>query len=139
MKKFFSTAYHWLESLPDHLYPFASEIEGKWERGINSYKKSLADAWEKYGEGHNGYKINVYRSTWHVLGSIIFLVLATIAAQYLFNSEIALYVLVAVAVVLLLLQEFVAHPRRYRQLRRKSILDVLTWVLPMVAYLTFMY
>ncbi len=139
MRERITKLYHYVESLPDRLYPFASEIEGRWERGINSYKKSVEEAWAKYGEGRYGYKLNVYRSTWHVLGSVLFLILATAAAKHLFNSEVALYVLVGVAIVLLCLQEFVAHPRRYRQLRHKGILDWLTWVVPMVLYLSLFH
>jgi len=131
--------YHFLETLPERLYPFASEIEGRWERGINSYKSTLEKAKEKYGEGKHGYRIIMYRSTWHVFGSIIFLILATIISERLFGHEIALYIMVGIAIVLIFLQEFFSHTKRYDQLPYKSFLDWFTWAIPMLFYVFFIY
>lgn len=139
MRKKIKQFYLFLESIPERLYPFASEIEGRWERGINSYKVSLEKAWKEYGDGRNGYKINVYRSTCHMIGSIFFLIFATLISNHLLGSENALYVMVAVAISLIFLQEFFSHPKRYSQLLHKSFLDWFTWAIPMLIYVFFIY
>lgn len=128
-----------LESIPDRLYPFATEIEGHFVRGRVAYSKAVADAWEKYGPNHLGYKLMVYRGAFHLLGSILFIVCATIISNDLFNSEIALYVLMGAAIAALFFQEFYVHPVRYSQTRPKGISDWLTWVIPMMVYITLLH
>ena len=106
-------------------------------RGQKSYKRALDQAVKKYGPHRMGYKLTVYRSTFHMLGSILFIVSAAALSKKFFGSEIALYALVAAAIIALLVQEFYAHPKRYGQLRSKSIVDVLSWVTPMMVYVYF--
>lgn len=104
-------------------------------RGQQSYSKALSTAWERYGDYHMGYKLTMYRGVFHFLGSVLFIVFSTIISHQLFGSEVALNILVAVAIIALFIQEFYVHPRQYNQLRLKGISDWLTWVLPMMAYL----
>lgn len=130
-------AYFYFVTLPDRLYPFACEIEGKLVRGRQAYEKAVADAFEKYGPNRLSYQLLVYRGTFHFFGSIVFMVLAILVAKDLFGSDIALYVLLGAAIISLSIQEFYVHPRRYGQLTQKGIADWATWVLPMAAYLFF--
>lgn len=135
MKSWLTKTYLYIESIPDRLYPFTSEIEGKLVRGHASYKKTVENAVEKYGPDRLGYTIQFYRGAWHFVGSVLFIVFSTLVSQKLFGSETALYVLLGAAIFALFFQEFYSHPRRFQQPRRKSITDWLTWVIPMVFYI----
>ena len=136
MRQFFRKAYEFTETLPDRLYPFASEIEGHWVRGRSSYLHALNKAFETYGPHRLGYKLIVYRATFHFLGAVLFIIFATLISQKLFGSETALYVLLGAAIVALYFQEFHSHPKRYGQSRQKGMVDWLTWVIPMVIYIS---
>lgn len=136
VKVFFWKVHSWLESLPESLYPFANQIEGKFVRGRQSYEIVLKSAIEKYGPYKMGYKLLVYRGGCHFLGSVIFIALATFISQQLFNAEIALYILFLTAVTVLFIQEFYWHPKQYGQSYTKSVADWFTWVLPMTIYLS---
>ncbi len=137
MRARFRRLYTFIETLPDRLYPFATEIEGRWVRGRQSYLNTLERVYEEYGPNRFGFKLSVYRGACHLLGSIVFLLAATVISHRLFGSEVALYVMVGAAILMLTIQEFYVHPRRYGQLRGKGITDWLTWVLPMALYLSF--
>jgi hypothetical protein len=75
-----------------------------------------------------------YRELLHFLGSILFIVSATLISEDLFGSEIALYVLLGAAIIALSYQEFYLHPKLYKQHVRKGLIDWFTWVMPMVTY-----
>lgn len=137
MKAFLKKAYLYIESLPDRLYPFACEIEGRIVRGRQSYLRAVDRALEKYGPNRLGYKLMVYRGAFHFIGSVFFIVFATLVSRELFGSEIALYVLLGVAIAGLFFQEFYSHPKRYQQARHKGVTDWLTWVIPMMIYIYF--
>ena len=137
MRALFKKLYLYLESIPDRLYPFTSEIEGRFVRGRESYKKAVETAVKKYGPNSLGYKLQFYRGAWHFLGSVLFIVIATLVSQKLFGSEIALYILLGTAIVALFIQEFFSHPARFQQRRLKNFTDWLTWVVPMVLYVIF--
>ena len=124
-----------LVTLPDHLYPFKNEVDGKLRRGIRSYKKAVAKAQRKYGPGHLGYKLSLYRETFHFAGSLLFIVLATLVSKDFLGSEMALYVLLYAAIAALTYQEFYVHPKRYGQHLKKGIVDWSFWVLPMLFFL----
>ena len=134
MEDYFKKRYFY-ESIPDRLFPFATEIEGKLVRGQRAYKKALEEAFLKYGPNRFGYKLLMYRASFHLLGSIIFIVSATFVSERLFGSEIALYILLAAAVGALTFQEFYSQPKRLGQLRYKGITDWLSWVVPMLLLL----
>jgi len=134
--QFFKKLYEFFETLPDRLYPFASEIEGRWVRGRSSYLYALNNAFEKYGPHRFGYKLTVYRATFHFLGAVLFIIFAALVSQKLLGSETALYVLVGAAIVALFIQEFHSHPKKYGQSRQKGVIDWLTWVIPMAIYIS---
>ncbi len=127
--------YLMLITLPDHFYPFKNEVNGRWTRGIRSYKKEVARAQKKYGVGRLGYKLTLYRETFHFMGSILFILLATLLSKSLFGSDAALYFLLYAAIAALTYQEFYVHPRRYGQHFKKGMLDWSFWVVPMLVFL----
>lgn len=132
-----SGIYHFIVTLPDHLYPFRSQLEGQWVRGIRSYNRALERAFRKHGVGHYGPSLFIYRSVFHVLGSIIVIVLSTLLAQQYFGSERALFFLLALVAVFIAFQEFYLQRKTYRQLWRKGVLDWVSWVAPIGVYLYF--
>jgi len=117
------------------MYPFKSEIEGKFVRGRESYEHAVAQAWEKYGPHHLGYKLTFYREAFHFIGAVIFIVLTTVLSHQFLKSDVALYVLMGGAIGALFLQEFYFHPKYYAQPTIKGIADWLFWVVPMITYL----
>jgi len=138
MKTFFITVYQYLETIPDTFYPFRREIEGKWVRGQRAYQQVIQEGFLIFGPGKMSYQMVIYRGVWHLIGSIISITLITFIANDIFGSEIALYILLGAAIIALCVQEFLRHPKRYNQSTRKGILDVCTWVTPVVVYLLFL-
>ncbi len=136
MGAYLKKAYLYIETIPDRLYPFACEIEGRWVRGQRSYMRALERAIEKHGPHRLGYKLVVYRATFHFLGSVLFIFFTALLSHRLFGSEVALYLIILVASIALFIQEFYGHPKRYGQSRRKGVADWLTWVVPMVLYVS---
>lgn len=126
--------YLFLVTLPDRLYPFRNDIGGQLVRGQQSYQQAVNRALETYGFNRLGYKLTLYRETFHLLGSIIVIVLATVVSKTLFGSDTALYVLLGTAIAALFFQEFYVHPKLYGQHFKKGVTDILVWVTPMVAY-----
>ena len=131
MEDYFKKRYFY-ESMPDRLFPFAMEIEGKLVRGQRAYQKAHADAFELYGPNRFGYKLIMYRASFHLVGSIIFIATAAFLSERLFGTDTALYVLLAAAVIALTFQEFYSQPKRLGQLRYKGVTDWLSWVIPML-------
>jgi hypothetical protein len=129
--------YEYLLTIPDRLYPFASEIEGRWVRGKESYARSVAAAFERYGRGRLGYKLTLYRDTFHFIGSVLFITAAAILSNIFLGSEMALYVLLGAAVLALSFQEFYVHPKHWEQHVDKSVLDWFSWIVPMMIYISF--
>lgn len=130
-----SIAYHFVVTLPDRVYPFGTEIQGRWVRGMQSYDKALARAYRKYGRGNYGYSLMLYRQFFHLLGSLLVIYVATFVALRLFGSTTALFLLLALATLFIAYQEFILQRRVYRQLWHKGIADWLVWSLPMGVYL----
>ncbi len=135
MRTSIQKTYAYFITLPDRLYPFASEIEGQWVRGRRSYEQALDRAIDAYGFGHLGYKLSLYREIFHLVGSILFIFLATLISKTFFGSDVALYILFFAAIAALSYQEFYLHPKRYGQHIKKGVVDWLTWVMPVVIYL----
>jgi hypothetical protein len=129
-----SGVYHWLVTIPDKLYPFRTEVEGRWVRGIRAYNATLARYQRKYGIGHYGYKLVAYRTFFHLIGAILFLIIAAYLSQELFGSAKAIYAFLIAAVALISFQEFYLHRRMYNQLWRKGFADWLSWCAPMGVY-----
>lgn len=137
MKRMLIAIHRWFETLPDKLYPFKQEIEGKLVRGKRAYDRALEEGIKIHGPGKHSYQVVIYRGTWHLLGSILLMISLTVITQRLFGTDTALYVLMGLAVCALFAQEFVLHPKRYGQSTRKGIFDVITWIAPMIAYIAF--
>lgn len=131
--------YHAFVVLPDRLYPFKTEVQGKWVRGIRSYNTTFARYQRKYGIGHYGYKLGVYRQLFHLAGSLLFLIGAAYLSQFLFGKSNAMYAFLAAAVFLISFQEFYLHRRMYQQLWKKSVIDWLAWCVPMAIYSFYLH
>jgi len=138
MKQFFISLYVWLDSIPERLYPFAHEIEGQFVRGKVAYFKVLEEGFAVLGPGNMRPKLIIYRGAWHLFGSVMLIVGTTLLAREVLGSEAALYVLMGVAIAALVFQEFILDPRRHGQNTHKGIIDVVTWVTPMVLYVAFL-
>jgi hypothetical protein len=135
MNKKVAGFYHSLVVLPDRLYPFKTEIEGQWVRGIRSYNSTLDYVQRKYGRGHYGYKLSVYRQFFHAVSSILIMIGATFLLQYYFGSTVALYVFLGLGILFISFQEFYLQRRTYQQLWRKGVLDWLSWCVPAALYM----
>ncbi len=128
--------YHFLVCIPDHLYPFSEIIDGEKVRWKRAYDQALARMNEqKGGFGHYGARLIAYRSFFHILGSLLFILFATLISQDLFGNEIALYVLFGMAAFALIFQEFYLQPRTFGQMRLHGFIDVLSWIVPFGIYL----
>lgn len=127
--------YHFITTVPDRLYPFAAVIEGKKVRGMRSYQRQLEVMVEKYGIEKLGYKLMTYRQAWHLIGSLSFIVVATIVSDMLFGSDTALYVLLGFAILAITYQEFYLHPRTHGQKIHKGVLDWAVWTLPILLFI----
>ncbi len=133
-KKTRLSLYHALVVLPDHVYPFKTQVEGQWVRGVRSYNATLARYQRMYGAGHYGFKLDAYRQIFHLAGSILFLASAAYLSQRLFGSTVALYAFLFAAVAFISFQEFYLQRRTYKQLWLKGVVDWLAWCTPMGIY-----
>lgn len=129
--------YLYIVTLPDRLYPFASEIEGERVRGRRSYQHAARRAAEIHGYGRIGYKLGLYRQVCHFVGSVILIFSVTLFSESVFGSDTAMYMLLGTAIAALGYQEFYMHPRDYGQHPYKSMADWLVWVIPMVVYIFY--
>ena len=128
--------YNFFVRIPDYLYPFSELIEGKKVRWKAAYDQALMRMNErKGGFGHYGALLIAYRSFFHIIGSLLFILFATLVSEDLFGSEIALYVLFGMAAFALVYQEFFIQPRTFGQFRLHGVVDVLSWVVPFGIYL----
>lgn len=127
--------YNFCVSIPNYLYPFSEVIDGERVRWKRAYDQALARMNAVEGFGHYGAKLIAYRSFFHILGSLLFILFATLVSQDLFGNQIALYVLFGMAAFALIFQEFYLQPRTFGQLRLHGIIDVLSWTLPFGIYL----
>lgn len=125
-------------TLPNRFYPFSCLVEGKRVRGRAAYDAVLKRIQEARGEGSYSYALIAYRQVFHVLGAILFISLSALISHRLFGGEVALYVLLAAAALMITVQEFYLHPRYYHQHLPKSVSDWLAWVVPMGTYLFFL-
>jgi len=138
MLRRFKIFYLYFITLPDRLYPFTNMINGHFVRGRESYLKAVDKAF-KIKKGHFGYALVIYRGTFHFLGSLIFIFSATLISKEFFTNNTSLYFLLTAAVFALTYQEFYLHPKKYKQITQKGIVDWMTWVIPMVMYLVLFF
>lgn len=128
------TFYDFLVSIPDRIYPFAEEIEGQRVRFRRAYDQALSRIQEERGYGSYGAWLITYRGICHVVGAILFIGFSTIVSKELFGSDVALYVLLLLASLALIAQEFFIQPRTFGQMRLHSMVDVMSWVVPFGVY-----
>jgi hypothetical protein len=131
--------YHFFIVLPDRLFPFSATINGRRVRGRLAYEFRVSKIERKYGPGHLGVLINLYRSFFHIVASVAVIILFALLARKFFGDERALYVLLSFMTVLVTYQEFYYHRREYGQLWRKGVLDWLSWMVPIGVYLFFLH
>ena len=134
MEKKRSGLYHALVVLPDYCYPFKNQVRGQWVRGVRSYNSVLARVERKYGAGHYGFKLDVYRQLFHLAGSILFLIMAAYLSESLLGNPNAIYAFLIAAVLLVSFQEFYLQRRTYQQLWKKGVVDWLAWCMPLGIY-----
>jgi hypothetical protein len=117
--------YHFFVTLPDRLYPFRTQIQGTWVRGVRSYNQRLARAYKHYGRGHYGYALSLYRQAFHLAGALLLIAVANFLTAGLVFAVTALGIGY---------QEFFLQRRTYQQLWRKGIADWLVWCVPIGLY-----
>jgi hypothetical protein len=128
--------YNFCVTIPDRLYPFSEIVGGKRVRWRRAYDQALARMnEEKGGFGNYGAALIAYRSIFHIIGSLLFIVFATLVSQRLFGNETALYILLAMAAFALVYQEFFLQPRTFGQMRLHSVIDLLSWIVPFGIFL----
>ncbi len=137
-KNTYHDPYHFFITFPERIFPFATLIEGKKVRWRRSYDHRLAEIHERLGNGHFGLKLGAYREVCHVLGSGLFIALATLISHTLWGSNVALSVLFVAAMLAITFQEFYIQPRTYKQRFGKSVADWISWIVPLGVYL-FVY
>lgn len=124
--------YSLIETLPNSLYPFQQEIEGQLVRGRDAYQNVVDSGIALYGENYTSLSIIVYRGVWHVAGSIVILLFLLHFGRRLFPTDVLLYSFVLALFIGLFLQELVFHPSRYDQSVTKGLIDLLTWLAPVI-------
>ncbi|HYE23494.1 MAG TPA: hypothetical protein VEA92_03590 [Candidatus Paceibacterota bacterium] len=127
--------YSFWVTLPNRCFPFAVSVEGKRIRGRAAYEAMLRRVQDVRGPGSYSYALIAYRQVFHVIGAFLFIAAAAFISNRLFGSEVALYVLLVSAGMVITVQEFYFHPRYYQQHLPKSVSDWLAWVVPIGMYL----
>lgn len=127
--------YNFTVSIPDRLYPFSEEIEGRRVRWHQAYKRAVERMHETYGYGHYGPGLIAYRGVFHLIGALLFILFASLVSRELFGSDVALIVLFILATIALAVQELYIQPRTFGQMRAHAVVDWLSWVVPFGVYL----
>ncbi len=128
---------HFFVILPNYLYPFSAMVGGKKVRGWRAYEYTVSVHERRYGKGHWGVFINLYRSFFHIIGSLIVITLFALIVRELFGTERALYAVLGAMTVAFAYQEFYYHRRVYGQIWKKGVVDWLSWVVPASIYVFF--
>lgn len=133
MRQFLSKIQFFFETLPEQLYPFRQEIEGKLVRGKQAYLKAFSATIDKYQKYQDKvpYSLLVYRGLWHVVGATILV----FGVAFFTTNNLVFYSIVGFSILCIALQEFLLHPKRYNQPFSKGIFDLATWVIPVCAYM----
>lgn len=129
--------YHFIVTFPDRVYPFATYVDGKRVRWSRSYEKRLREIQKQLGAGRYGMRLGAYRELWHIIGSGLIILSATLVSHALWGSDAALPVVFVVAMLVITYQEFVLQPRTYQQRLLKGLLDWFSWAAPLALYLFF--
>jgi hypothetical protein len=94
---------------------------------------------EKRGTGHIGGWLTLYRTFFHLAGSILFIAAALLVARELIGFDAALYFILGALTAFITYQEFYLHPRYYRQIFMKGLIDWFAWVAPIGIYLFYFH
>ena len=135
MRGYASRLYSFFLTLPNCLYPFSCVVEGKRVRFRKAYEEILREVRERLGDGHYGARLFAYREVFHIVGAFLFILYSALISKELFGSDVALYVLLAAALIAITVQEFYVQPRTLGQLRTKSVMDWLSWAVPFGIFL----
>ncbi len=127
--------YNFCVTIPDRLYPFAEEIEGERVRFRAAYDRALERIQEARGYGRYGAWLVTYRSLCHVVGAVLFIGFSVLVSREWFGSDVALYVLLGMASLALVYQEFYVQPKTHGQMKLHSTVDLMSWVVPFGVYL----
>ncbi len=126
--------YQFIVTIPDRIYPFAEEIEGQKVRFRRAYDQALARIQAERGYGSYGAWLITYRGVCHVVGAILFIGVSTFVSKQLFGTDVALYVLLILASLALVAQEFILQPQTHGQMKIHSVVDLMSWVVPFGVY-----
>jgi len=135
MRKICLGFYNFCITIPDRLYPFAEEIEGQKVRFRAAYNQALARIQEERGYGRYGAFLVTYRGVCHVAGAVLFIGFSALVARDFFGSDVAIYVMLAMATLALIFQEFYLQPKTHGQMKLHSAVDLMSWVVPFGVYL----
>lgn len=138
MRKKVLSFYNFLLTIPDRIYPFAVEVEGQRVRFRRAYDALLARIQAERGYGTYGAWLITYRGLCHVVGAILFIAFSTLVSKQLFGSDVALYVMLVLASIALVAQEFWLQPRTHGQMKLHSVVDLMSWIVPFGIY-TFLH
>ncbi len=127
--------YNALVMIPDRLYPFRTEVQGQWVRGLRAYNARLAHYQRKYGIGHYGYRLVLYRQIFHLVGAWLLLLTAAYVSQSILGSTHALYAFLTFAILFFTYQEFYLQRRTHNQIFKKCVIDWMSWCVPIGGYL----
>ena len=127
--------YGYCITIPDRLYPFSEEVNGKKVRWRSAYDQALARIQSEYGYGHYGPWLVTYRGVFHVIGAILFILFSILISKELFGSEGALYLLFSFVAAGILYQEMYIQKHSHGQLLFHSFVDWFSWIIPLVIYL----
>lgn len=130
----FSDLYNFCVTIPDRLYPFVEDVDGKRVRGRKAYDEALGRIQTNRGYGHYGTWLITYRGIFHVVGATLFIGFSTLISKDLFGSNVAIYVMLIMATVALAFQEFYLQPRTHGQMKLHSLMDLMSWTLPFGVY-----
>jgi hypothetical protein len=135
MRKICLGFYNFCITIPDRLYPFAEEIEGQRVRFRAAYNQALTRIQEERGYGRYGALLITYRGVCHVVGAVLFIGFSALVSRDLFGSDVAIYVMLAMATLALIFQEFYLQPKTHGQMKLHSAVDLMSWVVPFGVYL----
>jgi hypothetical protein len=125
----------YLITFPERLYPFSEELEGQKITGEKAYKLLALKNKNKYGDAYSlsSPKLLLWRQVFHVAGSIVLILIS----DYLFRNVSFFNGLLFLGffIFVIFIQEFYLHPYYYEQKMKKSVIDFLAWILPIIIYI----
>lgn len=127
--------YGYCVTIPDRLYPFSEEVNGKKVRWRSAYDQALARVQDENGYGTYGARLIAYRGVFHVVGAVLFIFFSVLVSRDLVGSDGSLYLLFAFVAAGILYGEFFVQPRMLGQKPFHAFIDWFSWIIPMVIYM----